>query len=78
MEIKMIKCGTHVQTVLSEIKGIITAISIRFNRVSYEISYFNNNTYTSIWIDESEFKVINKKAKNNIGYDFEKISTTAC
>lgn len=64
---KVIKCNTKVTTVLGGISAIITSISIRDNRVSYEASYFNNGTYTSIWLNDYEF-TINENEK--IGYNY--------
>lgn len=54
---KVIKCGTRVTPKLQNFEGIITGISIRYDKVSYEVSYFYNGDYKSIFMDESEFDV---------------------
>jgi hypothetical protein len=51
-------------TLIAKIK---TGISIRFNRVTYEISYFVNGDYKAIWMDECEFE-IDKKETVKIGF----------
>jgi hypothetical protein len=62
MEMTLIKCGTKALTKMGHIEGIVTAISIRFNRAQYELSYFHNGEYKTMWMDESEFDVdINEK-----------------
>lgn len=58
---KVIPSGTHITTKLNHIEGIITAISIRFGAVNYEISYFAVNDYKQIWMNESEFTFSAKK-----------------
>lgn len=65
--IEVIRCGTKATTKISKIEAIVTAISIRFNRTSYELSYFNNGEYKTVWLDESEF-AIEKVTKTNIGF----------
>lgn len=57
----IIKCGSKVRTALSNINGIVTAVSIRFNSVSYEVSYFNNGEYKQAWLNKEEFIIIEGK-----------------
>jgi uncharacterized protein with von Willebrand factor type A (vWA) domain len=66
--IEVIKCGVKATTKISQIEAIVTAISIRFNRTSYELSYFNNGEYKTVWLDESEFTV-EKIEKTKIGFN---------
>lgn len=54
-EIKIYNCGTEVITKIGKVKAIITAVSIRFGRVQYEISYFNNGERKDPWLNENEF-----------------------
>lgn len=53
--ITLIPCGTVVKTKVGEIKGMITCQAIRFDRVTYEISYFTNSEQKLIWMHEDEF-----------------------
>lgn len=50
------KCGTLVVTVLGEIEGMITAECHRFDKVTYEISYFDGRDPKDIWMHEKQFK----------------------
>ena len=54
--IEIIKPGSTIKTKLSNIEGIITGVTIRFNAVQYEISYFDNKGYRIIWMNEAEFE----------------------
>ncbi|MCH7928694.1 MAG: hypothetical protein IID03_12065 [Candidatus Dadabacteria bacterium] len=42
---KVYECGLKVTTVMGGIEGIIIGICIRFNRVQYELSYFEKGTH---------------------------------
>jgi len=66
-KVTILKCGIEVMTKLNSIQGIITGISIRFNTVSYEISYFNGLEYKQIWMNEVEFSTKHTK-KQTIGF----------
>jgi hypothetical protein len=52
---EIIPCGTKAQTKSGLIDAIITATKIRFNSVTYELSYFHDGKYEVVWLDESEF-----------------------
>jgi len=65
---KIYKCSTEVIIKNIEIVGYITAVIIRFNNVTYEISYFLNNIYYQSWFNEIEFELKNKVEKINIGF----------
>jgi len=65
---KIYKCGTEVIIKNIDIVGYITAVIIRFNNVTYEISYFLNNIYYQSWFNEIEFELKNKVEKINIGF----------
>jgi len=67
MEMNLIKCGTEAKTKLAGMDAIVTAISIRFNRATYELSYFYNGEYKTVWLDESEFET-SKNKKCKIGF----------
>lgn len=63
----VLKCGLDVTIKHSKIKAIITAISIRFDSVKYELSYTYNGDYKTIWVNENEFN-IHKTSTLEIGY----------
>ena len=60
---EVFQCGTQVILKNSNYEGIITAINIRDNRVSYEVSYYEVGIYKSIWI--SDYQFIEDAFKNN-------------
>lgn len=67
----MISCipyGTSVTTKIGDIKCLITAICIRDNNITYEISYFNNGEYKSCWVREIEFTIADDVKRTSIGY----------
>lgn len=64
---KLIQCGTKAHISSAKIDAIITGISIRFNRSTYELSYFYNGEYKSVWLDESEFETSSSE-KLKIGF----------
>lgn len=64
---KVIPCGTHITIKLNSVEGIITAVSIRFNAIAYEISYFSGNDYKQIWLNDAEFTALVKKKQ--IGFN---------
>lgn len=63
----LLSCGQKVITKLSKIEGIITSISIKFNYVSYEVSYFHEGEYKQIWLNEAEFDTENQQ-RQAIGF----------
>lgn len=63
------KCGTHVITNMGSIEGMVTAICIRFDAVTYEVSYFIEGNHKTIWINEAEFKTIPDRKRKSIGYN---------
>jgi hypothetical protein len=50
------------------IAGVITAIFIRTQRVSYEVSYWNGLTYQQVTLDEFEFEAEAKEGKQPLGF----------
>lgn len=65
--LEILKCGTKVVPKLNNTEAIITAVSLRFDKVSYEVSYFYNGEYKVIWLHETEFEV-DKTQKQSIGF----------
>ena len=71
---KIIPIGTKIITEIGQVKGIITAISIRgangeYN--CYEMSYFQNGVYTTCWMLAFEFKIDNSHKAGFKKYDEE-------
>lgn len=64
---KLLPCGITVRTKISNIEGMITAACIRFDKVTYEISYFSNSEQKVIWMHEKEFTTDSKK--QTIGFN---------
>ena len=64
----MIDCGSTIKTRTGDIVAIITAISIRFEKRTYEVSYFFNGEYHSAWLSEQEFEVIEMPDKSKAGF----------
>ena len=52
-----VKCGTLVIIKLANIKGMITCMSLRFDKVTYEITYWDGADQKTIWVNENEFEV---------------------
>ena len=54
-------CGTLVKSKYGNIEGMVTCQNLRFDKVQYEISYFNNGEQKAIWMNENEFTTDVKK-----------------
>ncbi len=54
---EVFKCGVYVIIKLANIKGLITCCSIRFDKVSYEITYFIGGEQKTIWVNQNEFEI---------------------
>lgn len=66
---KVLKTGTRVSLKINEsISGIITAVCIRFNNVSYEFTYLLNGSITKEWVNEEELITAEAAKKLSIGY----------
>jgi hypothetical protein len=65
-ELMLFPCGTTVTTKYGRIEGMITAQSIRFDRVQYEISYFDSGDHKTVWMNEFEFET--EADKKSIGF----------
>lgn len=55
------ECGTLIETKVEKIKGYITAFTVRFGSVQYELSYFNNGEAKTCWLNECEFTTSKEK-----------------
>lgn len=63
-----IKCGTSVKTKIGDVIGMVAAISTRFTRTAYEVSYFLNGEYKSVYLDSEEFDIIELPDKSKAGF----------
>lgn len=52
--VRLYPCGSMVTTWVGEVNGMITAQTIRFGSVQYEITYFTDQQRT-MWMSEKEF-----------------------
>ena len=59
-------CGSPIKTKYGNIEGMITAQSLRFDKIQYEITYFNSGEQKCIWMNENEF--IANSDKCQIGF----------
>lgn len=64
---ELIPCGTKAEATTSKVYGIITGISIRYDYVTYEFSYFASNEYKSCWLQPAEFTVVTEE-KPKVGF----------
>ena len=61
--------GTLIETIVGKISGVITGCIIRGNTEQYEVSYFDEKVYVTIWLSPQEFKVKSKNIeKTKIGF----------
>jgi len=67
--LKVIPCGVEVVLKWSEYHGIITGISIRDKRVTYEVSYYEAGTYKSTWLCDYEFTTGADQSRVVIGFN---------
>ena len=62
--ISIYKCGTYVHIPAGDITGWISAISISFDNISYEISYFaGTGEHMTIWLHDTQFTTQNNRTK---------------
>lgn len=52
-----LRCGLFVILKLANIKGMITCASIRFEKISYEVTYYIAGEQKTVWVNEKEFEV---------------------
>jgi len=66
--LELIPCGTEVILKRSEYSGVITGISIRDNRITYGISYYEIGVYKEVWFCDYEFLVGADVVKRPLGF----------
>jgi hypothetical protein len=62
-KIKIYRVNTPVTTISGEIEAYITGCVIRYNGITYEVSYFFDGVYRSVWLHEDEFTVSSKNKR---------------
>lgn len=56
-EIKVYVCGTTVKISDTTLEGRVTSIAIRFDSISYEISYWAGSDLKTVWLTDAQFYV---------------------
>lgn len=64
--LKVFNCGTMVTTKLGNLEGMITCYSNRFMKIQYEITYYLNGEFKTVWLTDNEFTT--NKSKTKIGF----------
>ncbi len=67
-KIELIPCGTKVTPKLLKVDAMITCSSIRFDKVTYELTYFNSGEQKTIWMNENEFNITGPVDKVKVGF----------
>jgi hypothetical protein len=67
--------GTKVFLKTLELDAFITAVILRDNSIKYEISFFTEEGYTSIWLSEYEFTISDKATSKKLELGFKDANT---
>jgi hypothetical protein len=59
--------GTLVIIKLANIKGMITCCAIRFDKTTYEVTYYCGTDQKVVWLHENEFETEDQE-KQQIGF----------
>jgi hypothetical protein len=65
IDILLIPCGTKVQINQSNIEGYVSAITIRYNSVVYEVTFIIGVEINREWFYEEQFTTIEKQELNS-------------
>ena len=52
---RIFECGTMVIIKVSGFSAMITAVEIKFDRISYELTYYYDGEHRTVWMREEEF-----------------------
>lgn len=63
---QILECGTLVTTKLNKIEGMITAVTIRFTAIIYEITY--GDEFRTVYMRQDEFEVTSETKSTTIGF----------
>ena len=69
----ILNCGTLVTTKLNKINGMITASTIRFDAVIYEITY--GDDFKTVYMRRDEFDTIGEVKTLKLGFEYGQDST---
>ncbi len=67
VNIDLIPCGVLVIPKLMKIEAMVTCVSIRFDKISYELTYFSQSEQKTIWCHRNEFD-IKEPSNKEIGF----------
>ena len=59
---KVYKHGTRIKSLIGDIEGVITEVSLQPSSVVYKMSYFSGGSYMNVWLYEFEFEICAKKS----------------
>ena len=62
------QCGTECTIKLLNAQAIIVGVSIRYERVMYECSYFVNQVVHEVWLHETSLVFKEYENKTQIGF----------
>ena len=66
--IMIYKQGITVEMKVGSIVGMITGVSIKFTSILYEITYYTDGIFHTIWANEVEFEPRSKEKTQAIGF----------
>ena len=69
----ILNCGTFIVTKLHKIEGMITASTIRFDAVIYEITY--GVDFKTVYMRRDEFDTVGKVKTSKLGFEYGQDST---
>lgn len=61
------KCGEKATPKCHQVTCMITCVTIRFDKVTYELSYFQHGEQKTVWMHEEEFDITVEK-ELNVGF----------
>jgi len=65
---KIYRSGTKVIINEGNIAATVTAVEISFESVTYKLTFFMNDDFKTVWLNESFFKVCDASTKQTIGF----------
>lgn len=68
MDIQILKCGLPVIIKQANLKGIITCASIRFDKTTYEVTYYVSGEQKTVWVNEAELEFSSQTDSQLIGF----------
>ena len=65
---KFYRTGTKVTTNVGNVDAVITAVELRSECITYELTYFIDNDFKKVWMSESQFQHQENAKKQTIGF----------